>query len=373
MSARTAFRSLALTLSAALAIAVPLTAGTEMTAWRATPIKFARHPHIANGMIAFSYHGDIWLANEDGSSPRILTTHVARESSPRFSPDGQTIAFTSNRMGNDDVFIVPITGGEPTQLTWHTGNDNVLYWTPDGKGVVATSARGIHPFGSPLYIVPIDGSVPTPMPMDVARSGMIKQDASLVAFNRLGGSYWRKGYKGNNSGDIWVQDLRSKEIRQLTDTVVQNFREHRHDDSPMWGADGQIYFLSERSGIYNIWRIDPRGGEPQQVTRHTADGVQFPSISPDGRKLIYENEFDLWTVDLPSGQPRRLALSLPVDPRDNLVEWVETDNRANGFTVSPSADYLAVDFRGEIMIVPTDPNVGEKRQVTGSPWRERGQ
>ena len=376
MSARTAFRSLALTLGGALVIAIPLTAGApgeSPLAWRATPIKFARHPHIANGMIAFSYHGDIWLANEDGSNPRILTTHVARESSPRFSPDGRMIAFTSNRMGNDDVFIVPITGGEPTQLTWHTGNDTVLYWTPDGKGVVVTSSRAVHPFLNPLYVVPIDGSVPTPLPMDVGRSGMIRQDGSLIAFNRLGGSYWRKGYQGNNSGDIWVQDLRSKEIRQLTDTVVQNFREHRHDDHPMWGADGQIYFLSERSGIFNIWKIDPRGGQPQQVTRHTTDGVQFPSISPDGRKLIYENEFDLWTVDLPSGQPKRLTLALPVDPRDNLVEWVETDNRADGFSVAPGADYLAVDFRGEIMIVPTDPTVGEKRQVTASPWRERFQ
>ncbi|MFC1500525.1 hypothetical protein ACFL6T_05885, partial [Candidatus Zixiibacteriota bacterium] len=62
---------------------------------KADPIKFARYPHICNGKIAFSYHGDIWVANEDGSSPFRLTAHVAMDQFPRFSPDGAWIAFTS--------------------------------------------------------------------------------------------------------------------------------------------------------------------------------------------------------------------------------------------------------------------------------------
>jgi len=70
-------------------------------------IKFARFPHVANdGTIAFTYQDDSWLAGPDGSNPRRLTANVARDISPRFSPNGRWIAFTSNRMGNNDVFVV---------------------------------------------------------------------------------------------------------------------------------------------------------------------------------------------------------------------------------------------------------------------------
>ena len=80
---------------------------------KADPIKFARYPHICNGRIAFSYHGDIWVANEDGSSPYRLTAHVAMDQFPRFSPDGEWIAFTSNRLGNNDIWVIASTGGAP--------------------------------------------------------------------------------------------------------------------------------------------------------------------------------------------------------------------------------------------------------------------
>ncbi|MGQ0643498.1 MAG: hypothetical protein ACT4P6_22350 [Gemmatimonadaceae bacterium] len=58
--------------------------------------------------------------------------------------------------------------------------------------------------------------------MDVGRVGMIKQDATLVAFNRVLPTYWRKGYRGNNSGDLAVQDLKSGEIIEITDTDINN-------------------------------------------------------------------------------------------------------------------------------------------------------
>jgi tricorn protease len=354
-------------------VAVPLL----LAAWtlrRAEPIKFARTPHISSqGLIAFAFHDDIWLAKRDGTEPRRLTAHVARDGDPRFSPDGQQVAFTSNRLGNDDVWIVPITGGEPRQLTFHTGNDEVLYWTPDGKGVVIASARGAHPFGSPLYVAPLDGSIPTPLPMDFGRTGMLKQDMTMVAFNRTAPPSGRKGYKGNNNADISVQDLRTREIRTLTDTNVKEFRGHVHDGHPMWGSDGNIYFVSERDGFFNIWRTDAQGRSFTQVTRHRDDGVANPSISPDGKTIIYENDFDLWTVDVPGGQPRRLQITMELDPKDNYVEFLTSTNSADGFHPSPSGDYMAVDFHGEIVIVPTDASMGEKIQVTNSPWRERFQ
>jgi len=55
----------------------------------AEPIKFARYPHASQGKLVFSYHGDIWIANENGSNPQRLTAHIARDTFPRLSPDGK--------------------------------------------------------------------------------------------------------------------------------------------------------------------------------------------------------------------------------------------------------------------------------------------
>ncbi len=353
-------------LAAALALALPLVAGAE-------PIKFARYPHVSQGKLVFSYHGDIWIANENGSNPSRLTAHVARDVFPRLSPDGKWVAFTSDRYGNNDVFIVPSTGGEPKQITFATTADTVLNWMPDGKGVLFATSQGVSPWRSPLFVAPIDGSLPTALPIDGGVQGMVKQDGSMLAFNRMGATYWRKGYRGNRSDDIWIQDTKTQKITRLTDTNLRDYKTFTQDVYPMWGRDGQIYFSSERSGHFNIWRIASTGGAPTQVTRHTDDGVQFPSMSPDGTTMAYENEFELWTLKVGQTTPTRVVVDLAFDPKTNLIRTVQTVNRPDGFAITPDGEYAAIDTRGEIFIVPTDPEFGEKRQVTNNSWRQRNQ
>src|SRR6185436_13800688 len=108
----------------------------------AAPIRLARHPDYDAGKMAFSYLGDIWVANEDGTSPARLTDSRGRDIYPRFSPDGRWIAFSSNRYGNNDVFVAPAGGGTPRRLTFHTGNDEVVGWTRDSQQVVFRAAHG---------------------------------------------------------------------------------------------------------------------------------------------------------------------------------------------------------------------------------------
>ena len=96
---------------ASLATAVALSVNLSVAAAQTPePIRFARNAGIANdGRVAFTYQDDIWVVDADGSNPHRLTVNVARDFSPRFSPDGKWIAFTSARTGNNDVFIVPST------------------------------------------------------------------------------------------------------------------------------------------------------------------------------------------------------------------------------------------------------------------------
>ena len=119
-----------------LAIAVLLPALSQ------AQVKLLRHPTYSNGKVAFSYLGDLWIANENGSGVQRLTDNQARDVFPRFSPDGNWIAFSSNREGNYDVYVIPASGGKPRQLTFHSADDNVVNWTPDGRSIVFTSGRG---------------------------------------------------------------------------------------------------------------------------------------------------------------------------------------------------------------------------------------
>src|SRR5262245_62159402 len=105
-------------LGASLCALLALAVGTAQPAAAPPgPIKLARYPDYRAGKVAFSYLGDIWTANEDGSGVLRITDNTARETYPRFSPDGKWIAFSSNRFGNNDVFVVPTGGGMPTRLT----------------------------------------------------------------------------------------------------------------------------------------------------------------------------------------------------------------------------------------------------------------
>src|SRR5690348_5802792 len=131
-------------------------------------VKLLRHPTYSKGKVAFSYLGDIWIANENGSAVQRLTDNRARDQFPRFSPDGEWIAFSSNRQGNYDVYVIPSAGGKPRQLTFHSADDNVVGWTPDGKKIIFNSIRGNGAFPSvgTLWEIPIDGGIETPVPTD---------------------------------------------------------------------------------------------------------------------------------------------------------------------------------------------------------------
>ena len=345
--------------------------GLAATLAEARPVLFARTPHVSQGKIVFSYHGDIWIASADGSRPARLTANLARNTFPRLSPDGLWVAFTSNRMGNDDVWVMPSTGGEPRQLTFFSGADSVLGWTPDGQRVLFSTARGPGAWGSPLYTVPKDGGQPEPLPVDRAGDGMIKQDGSAVAFNRGAFRFTRKGYRGSSSEDIWVQDLKTKAFTRLTDTDRKAVKTHVQDVNPMWGADGQVYFVSERDGHFNVWKVAPTGGTPSQVTSFRKDGVQFASMSPDGKTIAFENEFEIWTLEVPGGKPHKVVIDIDADSKENLVEMLPSKNKADAFEPTPDGDAVAIEFHGEIVVVPTDPEIGEKRQVTASPWRDQ--
>src|SRR5438876_829106 len=130
------------------------------TARAQEPIRFARTPDISpdGKLVTFSYLGDIWTVESIGGIARPVTMHEAHDIYPAFSPDGQTIAFSSNRHGSYDVFVVPTAGGKPRRLTYDSATDFVNGWSPDGKQILFTSSRGTaFPHRYELFAVPVEG------------------------------------------------------------------------------------------------------------------------------------------------------------------------------------------------------------------------
>ena len=118
--------------------------------------------------------------------------------------------------------------------------------------------------------------------MDQGRTGMIKQDGTLIAFNRTLPTYWRNEYRGNAAAEIAIMDVKTGMVREVTDTNMKAHRSNAHNVHPMWGVDGKVYFQSERDGKFNIWRMNADGTGMQQVTHHKRTACSSRRFRPTG-------------------------------------------------------------------------------------------
>ncbi len=347
------------------------------------PIKLARHPDYHAGKITFSYLGDIWIAGEDGSSPLRLTVNTARETFPRFSPDGRWIAFSSNRFGGNDVFVMPAAGGAPRQLTFFSGNDEVVGWSRDGSQVLFRSARGDGAFPNvqTLHQVPVAGGAERPLPVDWGSYGDFSPDGRQLVFNRHPGSWSRRHFRGSPSADLWVADLNARTYRQLLAD------EHYNRFWPMWGADNQIYFVGDPvpneknvkpgspevfKSVNNIYRVPASGAsQPVQVTRHTSGSLFFPAMSADGRVIVYEESFGVWKLDVATGRSTEIRIDIASDDKENQFEVATLTNEVDAFDISPSGQRAVISARGQILTIAT--SRGDITRIAPDPMASRNQ
>ncbi len=340
-----------------LALSAPLTAvGREA--------RLVRYPHYNHGRIAFTYLADIWTADEDGKNIKRITANKARDVYPRFSPDGKLIAFSSDRNGNFDVFIVPSEGGTAKQLTFHSADDTVLGWTPDSRAVLFASSRG-DDFMGKLFTVSIDGGMERNAGADMGVNACYSPDGKKLAINRKGQVYWRKYYRGAMNSDVTVMDIAAKKFTDLTADF------DGLDSWPMWSTDGFIYFVSDRegNGLTNIWRVPEAGGKADRVTSFKTGDVRFPAISADGKVIVFEHDFGVWKLDVASRKATPVKLDIAAETQENLAEVRDFNSQADDYDVAPSGHRIVVSIHGEIFTAPTEE--GDLHQITDSPSRDK--
>lgn len=339
----------------ALAVVSLLMAGPA-----AAQTKLLRFPDIHGERVTFCYAGDLWLAPSAGGTATRLTAHPGLELFPKFSPDGEWIAFTGQYDGDEQVYIIPVAGGSPKQLTFYPargpfaprwGYDNQVYdWTRDGKKVVFRSLRdGWDLTDSRLYSVPVDGGMPKAYPMPVSGAGDLSPDEAKMVYTPLVRDFrtWKR-YAGGWAQELYVFDLQTHDTEQITNHP-------RADRDPMWIGD-KIYFSSDRDGKLNIYVYDTSSRATNQLTHEKMWDVRWPSDDGQSR-IVYELDGELQILDLRSGNTNPISIFVPEDGVSSRPAHITADENIEDFQLSPKGERALFVARGDIFTAPIEKGV----------------
>ncbi len=321
--------------------------------------------------ILFTAFGDIHAVPADGGTARPLTTHEGYEGMPVWSSDGSMIAFASDRHGDFDIFVMPAEGGPAQRLTHHDSDDRPTDFSPDGERVLFTSARGdskessYFPTGAlpELHEVSVDGGTPTRRLTTPAEQAAWSPNGDQIAYRE------EKAYEGDLrkhdtsafARDLWTYDVASGEHTKVTD-----FAGADHD--PAWGPDGDaLYYLSERSGTFNVWRLDLASGTPTQVTGHDTHPVRDLSIADDGT-LAYTHHGVLYRRG-PDGTSAAIDVQMPVARTVDDPTPVSLSGKVDEYDVGPDGKDVVYVARGDVFV--TSIEYGTTVQLTETPEQER--
>jgi Tol biopolymer transport system component len=212
---------------------------------------------------------DVFVLWPDGRAVQV-TSHPAFDGWADWSPDGQRIAFYSTRDGNPEIYVADQDGSSPTNLSEHAGQDAHPDWSPDGTRILFHSDRAGD---FDLWVMNADGSNQERIPIDLPGDqgfAVWSPDGTRIAFHS----------QDAGAADIYVVDADGGGLTRLTETAAFDWR-------PAWSPDGtEIAFMSDRTGSQEVMAMNADGSELRPLTQDPAsNGV--PAWSPDGEWIAY--------------------------------------------------------------------------------------
>jgi tricorn protease len=310
-----------------------------------------REPAVSRTHVAFIEAGQLWMVPRGGGMAKRVTDTPGRKFTPRFSPDGNAIAFSANEtQGAVNLYTVPLRGGAPARITFIPSHQVLSQWTGDGQLLFHTSALSFSPIEMQLYTVPATGGLPRQLPLAYGADGAIDADGEWLAYT----PHWAnplianwKSYRGGAAPDVWLVNLRTHESRRIT-------RWDGADLRPMWRGT-TLYYVSDEGaeGRLNVWAYSMRNGAHRQVTHFRDYDVRNASIGPDA--IVFELGPELQLLDLASGTSSPLRASLPAELTPPLERDVDAGRFVSHRQLANGGGRLLIEARGDLWLAGTSP------------------
>ena len=316
----------------------------------------------------FEWADNIWIASTEGGKARPLLTGSGIRCWPVISADGGRVVFLSDADGNWKIFEQDIERGTIRQVSFHSESTYPYAYSRDGERLLCTVSRDLADKSGSQRVayLPVRARGAEEMLFDAeASEPSCSPDGTSILFRRRGEHLYRKRTKGARSGQIWRYDLPTKRYTLLV---------KRDTDSrtPLWRPDGKgFYYVSGQDGTMNVWERDLETGKERQVTFFKGDNVLHPSLSADGRTMVFRQGFHFHRVD-PTAQrpdPKRIDL-VPVayaprpGARRRLYSSCWNNDREGGLDFCDKGMQFAFTTGGDLFV--SDTLVREPRLVHGS-------
>ncbi|MBU2920927.1 PDZ domain-containing protein [Winogradskyella psychrotolerans] len=318
--------------------------------------RLLRQPDISQTHITYTYGGDIWISALNSNEAKRITSTAAVESNPYFSPDGNWIAFSSNRAGTNNVYVVSKNEGEPKRLTWHPSGSTVRGWTNDGKHVLFASNRATAPRPyNRLYTISVEGGAPKLLTKQWSNDGSYSPNGTQLILDKMDrwDEEWR-AYRGGQNTPLIILDLKTQ-----NEVLLPNKK--TTDIQPLWLAD-HIYFLSDRDLVANIWSYNLKTKSIEQIT--TFKGSDIKWLSGNGDTLVYERDGYLHTMNISTGKHTQLSITVVGDFPWAETKWEDVSNSTRSASLSPNGKRAIMQSRGDIFTIPVE--FGDSRNITKS-------
>ncbi|MGC9292569.1 MAG: S9 family peptidase [Acidobacteriaceae bacterium] len=271
------------------------------------PEKMSPNPaHLTQGV-----EQDVWLVSADGSGPRKL----GEGHSPAFSTKGDAVAWVFN--GQIWSMYLKDPNAKPAQLLHTLGDCKSLTWSPDGDKLAFVSDRGSHSFIA-VYSFPANtlhyldpGTAHDQYPV-------WSPDSRGIAFVRIPYEKDENFDRPRRTGQPWsihVADAatgKGRKIWKASEGRGSVFREIDSDHQLFWGADGRLVFPWEGDGWTHLYTVPVRGGAATLLTPGDFE-VEQATLSFDGRAIVYSSNQDdidrrhVWKVSVAGGSPVALT------------------------------------------------------------------
>ncbi len=227
------------------------------------------------------YRGDICAINIDGSNWRRLTTSPAYDGEPRFSKDGSKIVYISERDDNHTghVYLMNADGTNQLQVTNSKHYDTDPTFSPDGSIIVFSRLLGDYNWE--IYMIRVDGTGERRLTFSEAGESnpVFSEDGNKILFIA-------KGNSGRSA--LWSMNTDGSDKNIVIEMMERC-------GSPSLSPDGnkivfvnakEMNYQAEANSIIELWIMEKDGSAQKQVT-FTKSYKQFPSFSPDGKKILY--------------------------------------------------------------------------------------